>query len=71
MTTSMSESEDRKEKKAGTPLVRVCPEFNNLIKDVQLKTYAQSTSQATKIIYDQMIFDVNMASIFQRMKKKV
>lgn len=70
MTTSMKESE-RHEKKLGAPLVRVCPEFSNLIKDVQHKTYAQSTAQATKVIYDQMIFDVNMAGIFQRMKKKM
>jgi hypothetical protein len=49
-------------------LVRVCPEFGELIKDVQQKTYAVSTPQATKIIFDQMIFDTNMAGIFQRKK---
>jgi hypothetical protein len=70
MTTSAQESQ-RKDRPQGAPLVRICPEFSVLIKDVQQKTYAQSTAQATKIIYDQMIFDSNIAGIFQRLKKKV
>jgi hypothetical protein len=50
-------------------LIRVCPEFNQLVKDVQIKTCVQSTAQATKVIYNGMIFDTNLATIFQ--KKKV
>lgn len=69
MTNSMCNSE--KKERRGAPLVRVCPEFSILIKDVQQKTYAQSTAQATKVIYDQMIFDANLAGLFQKQKRKV
>lgn len=71
MTKSMSESEKKEKDKQQSVLTRVCPEFHNLLKDVQIKTYAHGSAQASKIVYDQMIFDTNMASIFQKVRKKV
>lgn len=67
MTTSMSDSENKNRRSV---LVRVCPEFYNTIKDVQMKVPGiRNDAQATKIIYDQAFFDVNMAKIFQAKKK--